>query len=136
MMKRQYGLGTFALIGLIASLSVVGLLAYKVIPPYLDNMYVEEALRSVVPTDGSKLTKQGIQRKLANFGMVNSFTKDIQDGFFVKRIKGGFIINSVYEVRSPLFMDVDVVVSFKKQLDTTNPDACCEFLVEDFDAKN
>ncbi len=103
--------------------------AFKVVPMYAENRYVESALRSLVE-GGQKLeemTDAEIKKKLANFYMINNVrsegpTKNI----VIDRDANKTLVTIDYEIRDNLFWNIDLVLSFQNHLDSTRPNQCCK----------
>ena len=127
--KHQRGLGMLQWALVIAIAGFFLLFAFKVVPLYAENRYVESALRSL-QSSGEKLeqmTDGEINKKLNNFYLVNNVrsegpTKNIK----VVRESEKAVVTIDYETRVPLFWNIDLVVSFQNHLDSTRPGQCCK----------
>ncbi|VUD56513.1 hypothetical protein TDB9533_02169 [Thalassocella blandensis] len=134
-MKSQKG---FSMPGWILIIGFAGFLMMFVIaaaPPYIDNIYVQDALKSLVK-DGQNLgqmEKNEIKRALSSYFTINRINSDAEKSFEIKKYGNRVIVNANYEVRSNLMANIDVVVKFENQLDSNNPQACCERLVTKID---
>lgn len=133
----QRGMSTSSLILVIGLAGFFLTLLFKMGPAYLDNMGVRSAMKSMVTNypDIHELDKERIQSHLSNFFTINNVrnhnTKDIK----IIRTAERTLLNHEYERRIHLFLNVDVVMSFRNQLDSSNVDACCKFLVENIEKK-
>lgn len=127
--KRQRGLGMLQWALVIAIAGFFLLFAFKVVPLYAENRYVESALRSL-ETGGEKveqMTDAEIKKKLGNFYMINNVrsegpTKNIK----IDRRSEDLLITIDYETRVPLFYNIDLVLSFQNHLDSSRPGQCCK----------
>lgn len=127
--RNQRGLGMLQWALVIAIAGFFLLFAFKVIPLYAENRYVESALRSL-ESGGQKLdemTDAEISKKLNNFYMINNVrsegpTKNIK----VVRESEKALVTVDYETRVPLFYNIDLVLSFQNHLDSTRPGQCCK----------
>ncbi|QEY13766.1 MULTISPECIES: DUF4845 domain-containing protein [unclassified Cellvibrio] len=127
--KRQRGLGMLQWALVIAVAGFFLLFAFKVVPLYAENRYVESALRSL-ETGGEKveqMTDAEIKKKLGNFYMINNVrsegpTKNIK----IDRRSEDLLITIDYETRVPLFYNIDLVLSFQNHLDSSRPGQCCK----------
>lgn len=127
--KRQRGLGMLQWALVIAVAGFFLLFAFKVVPLYAENRYVESALRSL-ETGGEKIenmTDAEIKKKLGNFYMINNVrsegpTKNIH----IDRRSEDLLITVDYETRVPLFYNIDLVLSFQNHLDSARPGQCCK----------
>lgn len=129
LLKHQRGLGMLQWALVIAIAGFFLLFAFKVVPLYAENRYVESALRSL-ETSGEKLeqmTDAEITKKLNNFYMINNVrsegpTKNIK----IERESEKAVVTVDYETRVPLFYNIDLVLSFQNHLDSTRPGQCCK----------
>ncbi len=127
--KHQRGLGMLQWALVIAVAGFFLLFAFKVVPLYAENRYVESALRSL-ETGGEKvgeMTDAEIRKKLGNFYMINNVrsegpTKNIK----IDRRSEDLLITIDYETRVPLFYNIDLVLSFQNHLDSARPGQCCK----------
>lgn len=127
--KGQRGLGILQWALVIAVAGFFLLFAFKVIPLYAENRYVESALRSL-ENGGEKvenMTDAEIKKKLGNFYMINNVrsegpTKNIK----IDRRSEDLLITVDYETRVPLFYNIDLVLSFQNHLDSSRPGQCCK----------
>lgn len=127
--KHQRGLGMLQWALVIGIAGFFILFAFKVIPLYAENRYVESALRSL-EAGGEKLeqmTDGEINKKLNNFYMINNVrsegpTKNIK----IVRESEKVLVKVDYETRVPLFYNIDLVLSFQNHLDSTRPGQCCK----------
>ncbi|WP_039916430.1 DUF4845 domain-containing protein [Cellvibrio mixtus] len=128
-LKHQRGLGMLQWALVIAVAGFFLLFAFKVVPLYAENRYVESALRSLV-SGGEKIeemTDAEITKKLNNFYMINNVrsegpTKNIK----IEREAEKAVITVDYETRVPLLYNIDLVLVFKNHLDSTKPTQCCK----------
>jgi len=129
LIKHQRGMGMLQWALVIAIAGFFLLFAFKVVPLYAENRYVESALRSL-ENGGEKLeqlTDAEIKKKLNNFYTINNVrsegpTKNIK----VARESEKALVTVDYETRVPLFWNIDLVLSFQNHLDSTRPGQCCK----------
>jgi hypothetical protein len=127
--KHQRGMGMLQWALVIAIAGFFMLFAFKVVPLYAENRYVESALRSL-ENGGEKLeqmTDAEITKKLNNFYMINNVrsegpTKNIK----IERESEKAVVTVDYETRVPFFWNIDLVLSFQNHLDSTRPGQCCK----------
>ncbi|MFL0803099.1 MAG: DUF4845 domain-containing protein [Agarilytica sp.] len=132
MKNKQRGFLSYAQIFLLFSTGVFILLGVKIIPIYSEHIYVEDALKFLVKSNSNieSLDKEEIENKLSKYVAVNAVGSTQANSFIVKRMKEKTLISSVYEIRVPIVSNIDAVLSFKSQLDTSKPDECCKYLVD------
>lgn len=126
-LRYQVGLSS---IGWLLTIMVAGfflLCAFKLIPAYADDRYIQTALKSL--PQGRALTELSngeIKKKLGKFYMINNVRSEGSKNIKIERTSKKTLVNINYEVRVPLFHNIDVVMVFKNQLDSSRPDACCK----------
>lgn len=130
-MKTMNKQGGYSLLQWALMIGVGGfflIFAFRVVPMYAENRYVESALRSLAST-GNKLdemTDGEIRKKLADFYMINNVRSEGPTKNIVITRKSNKVLVTVdYEARDNLFLNIDLVVTFKNHLDSTRPDDCC-----------
>lgn len=129
--RRQKG---FSPIGWLLVILVGGfflLVAFKVTPPYFDNMYIADALRTLPELGGGEygydnVTKTQVTSHLQKYFAVNNVRGEVVKNIEVTRDKRNLIVDINYEVRVPFAYNVDVVMTFKNQFDSSRPDECCK----------
>lgn len=133
--KRQSGFSTVGWMVIICLTIAIATIAVAIVPAYVENIYVKEALNFLVKNnaDLENTSKASIKGQLGKYMAINSLGDVQSKSFNVVRYDGRLIVNSVYEIRENVFNNVDVIVSFKNQLDTKNPEACCEYLIDSWD---
>lgn len=128
-LKKQRGLGMLQWALVIAIAGFFLLFAFKVVPLYAENRYVESALRSLA-SGGEKIEEMSdteIIKKLNNFYMINNVrsegpTKNIK----IEREAEKAVVTVDYETRVPLMYNIDLVLTFANHLDSTKPTQCCK----------
>ncbi len=132
MQNRQKGFLSYTQIFSLFALGVLILFVVKLMPVYSENVYVTDALRalSVNNADLNALDKNQIETQISKYMTVNSVGPDPATSISVKRMGDKYIVSSVYETRVPIIHNIDAVISFKSQLDTSKPDECCKYLVD------
>ncbi len=137
MRKYQRGMSTIGWAAVLAVGTVIVTCAVKMVPAYTENIYIVDAMKFLVDNESNleSLSKEQIQSKLDKYMVINSVSPQAKEGIEIKRHERRLLVNSDYEVRVPIAFNIDVVMSFRNQLDTANPDACCDFLIESFDDK-
>lgn len=129
LINRQRGLGMLQWVLVIAVAGFFLIFAFKVIPLYAENRYVESALRSLATgsEEVDEMSEMEIKQKLGNFYMVNNVrsegpTKNIK----IERESDKVLVTIDYETRVPLFYNIDLVLTFQNHLDSTRPGECCK----------
>ena len=108
-------------------------LLFKMGPVYMDNMGVRSAMKSMATSssDIADMSKQEVYTKLDSFFTINGIRDiSVKDMEIIRR-KDRTLINHVYERRVPIFYNVDVVMAFKNQIDSSNIQECCSYLIDE-----
>ena len=103
---------------------------FKILPAYFDNRFIVAALKSVGESDPPlhERSASEIKSALQSTLTLNNIRGDVLKNIEVVRDKGKVFVNIDYEVRQNLFSNLDVVMVFENQLDSSRPDLCCERL--------
>lgn len=102
--------------------------AIKVGNAYFNNTFVEAALVSASQLDPplGEMTKKQIKSKIRSVFNLNNVRGAPAESIEVVRVKRDMFVNVNYEVREPLFFNIDLVMKFDNQLDLSDPEACCK----------
>ncbi len=126
-LKKQSGLSTLGWLMAIAVFGFVLMCGFKMGPVYLDNGFVVGALKSLADSESdlNQLSNSAIRKKLNSMFMINNIRGDVTKQVKIVREKNRVLVNINYEKRVPLFYNVDVVMTFNNQLDSSRPGECC-----------
>lgn len=103
----------------------------KMGPAYIDAHFVEEGLLSLTDNSGLReMSNTEIKRELDRFFTINNVRGEPTKAVKIIRGADSTLVSINYELRQPLFHNVDVVMKFDKQLNTAKPELCCEPLVD------
>ena len=126
-LRRQTGM---SMIGWLLVLVVAGffmLCAFRMIPAYGENRYIQSALRSLPAGDDlEEMSNGAIRKKMLSFYMVNNVRSEGAKQIAIDRSSNKLTVNVDYEVRVPLFYNIEVVMSFANQVDSSRPNECCK----------
>lgn len=129
--SRQSG---FSLPSLLFFFLVLGFLLtvfLKLFPLYQDDLLVKEGFKTFIEAhkeDLGNMTKVEMSTHLSKFFTVNSVRGEAADlkHLEVERLRDKVIFRYAYETRVPFVKNVDLIVWFKTELDSSNPQACCK----------
>lgn len=116
--NKQKGLTGISIMVIIIVIAFAAVIFLKIMPIYFDSFKVGDVVSSLKEERGlgekpnSEITSMILKRLDVN--MVSDVTKD---HIFIEKIKNEVVIDVEYEVRKPLFGNLDVVVSFKKSVE-------------------
>lgn len=135
--QKQLGLGS---VGWLFVLTVGGfalLCLFRLGPVYMDDRAIQGSFKNLAERnpDLTSLRKSEIRSQLSKYNTINGIRSPGSREIDITRKKDKLLINNQYEVRVPLFYNIDVVLSFENQLDSENPDKCCDFLIREKDKK-
>jgi len=137
MRKYHQGFISIQWLAILIVIGVIMLCAARMVPVYIENIYVTDALKFVLSSnvDIHDLDKSEIKSQLGKYMTINAIGSVQSGSFQVHKTQKATYVNSVYEVRVPIIHNIDAVMSFKNQLDSSNPEACCKYLVDNWDDK-
>lgn len=113
--NKQKGMTGISIMALLILIAFVVLTLLKIMPIYFDSFKVGDVISSLKEERGlgeksnSEITKMILKRLDVN--MVSDVTKD---NVFIEKSKNQVLIDVEYEVRKPMFGNLDIIISFKK----------------------
>jgi len=113
--NKQKGMTGISIMALLILIAFVAVTLLKIMPIYFDSFKVGDVISSLKEERGlgeksnSEITKMILKRLDVN--MVSDVTKD---NVFIEKSKNQVLIDVEYEVRKPMFGNLDIIVSFKK----------------------
>lgn len=137
MKQKQKGFISIQMALFIFLIAMFAYCLFKLVPPYVENIYVKDSMKFLVDTNDNihEIDKSALQSQLYKYMTINSVGDVQAKSFKIHRTRDVTFVNSVYEVRVPLFLNIDAVMSFKNQLDSTKPEDCCDYIVDNWDEK-
>jgi len=129
-LNNQRGVSSLGWLAILMSSGFFLMCGFKIIPLYADNVYMKNGLKSLKelenPEGGFDGVSNGIiKSQLKNFNTVNNVRNSEANNIKIERFKNKFLVNLNYERRVPLFYNIEVVVTFKNQFDSSRPHDCC-----------
>lgn len=125
-LKRQRGLSSLGWLFVISIGGFALLCGFKLGPVYLDNTFVRGALQSLSKEEDLMGMNNGtIRGKLSKLFAVNNIRGEVTKKVKIERKKDRVLVNINYEERIPLIYNIDVVLTFENQLDSSRPGECC-----------
>ena len=113
--NKQKGLTGVSIIVLLVFFAFFAVALLKVMPIYFDSFKVGDVVSGLKDERGlgekpnSQIVKMILKRLDVN--MVSDVTKE---HIFIEKVKNEVFIDIEYEVRKPMFGNLDVIISFKK----------------------
>ena len=126
--KRQLGISKLALLLLLAVVGFFLLCAFRLIPVYLDDRYIQTALRTLDEGGESvaEMSDREIRKKIGRFFTVNNVRSQSADAIEIDRSQDSVLVIMNYEVRVPIIYNIDAVLTFNNVWDSSRPDECCK----------
>ncbi|MEH6649311.1 MAG: DUF4845 domain-containing protein [Motiliproteus sp.] len=111
--------GGWSFSGLLVVLVVVGIfvaVGFKLVPAYTDHETLKSIMQSTI-SDQALLSKskREIKAGIGKKTRMNNMRDIPKDYVKITKEKGEVFLNIDYEIRIPIFANVDAVVSFKEQ---------------------
>nr|WP_010132899.1 DUF4845 domain-containing protein [Microbulbifer agarilyticus] len=130
-LANQRGMSYWGWLAIIAVFGFGLTVVSKMGPAYVDAHFVEEGLHSLANNSGVReMSNTEIKRELDRFFTINNVRGEPTESVKIIRGADSTLVSINYELRQPLFQNVDVVMKFNKQLNTAKPELCCEPLVD------
>lgn len=131
-LKNQVGLSSLGWLFILLVGGFTLACFFKLGPHYLDHHYIDVSLSALMEQgkDLDEMDEDDIIRQLNKFMMVNNVRGKEASAFKVVRKSDRTLVNNEYEVRVPMFVNIDAILTFRSQLDSSKPENCCEFLIE------
>lgn len=126
--KKQAGMSSLSWLIVLVIAAFVLMCFFKLGPVYLENLHIRGALKGMGEQhagDLNELSKTSIRSELSKFYIINNIRGEAAKALEVERKKGYTLVIVAYEVRVPLFANIDVVLSFNNVLDSRKPEECC-----------
>lgn len=118
-LSKQTGASAPLVILFIAMLAMILTVAFKLYPAYFEHWQIESVVQSFEDEPGlSELSLREIEKRFdirLTSNNVRQFNR--QDSVFISKEDGLLTIDVDYEVRVPVYRNVDVIVKFEKLLE-------------------
>lgn len=117
--------------GWLLILLVVGftlLCVFRMVPAYVDNRYIQEGLLDLAE-EGDKIEEMSphdIRRRVGKFFQMNNVRSQSANSIEVERRQNKTLVKMNYEVRVPIIYNIDVVMTFNNEWDSSRPYECCK----------
>ena len=126
--RRQRGWSSWSLLLVMIIAAFFLLCAFKLIPVYAENYYIVNGLKQLGedPQKLSKMSNDQIRRDLSSYYTINNVRSAGSKQLEISRSSRGVVITNQYEERIPLLGNIDVVLKFHNELDSSRADDCCK----------
>jgi hypothetical protein len=124
---KQQGSMSLGMMYLIFSLGFFLMCAFKIGPAYLDNSFVEAALKSMGSDPAiAEMSNRDFRKKLSKKFSMNNIRGEVTEAVQVKKTPKGTLITIDYENRIPIVANLEVVLTFKNHWNSNTPTVCCK----------
>jgi len=115
--SRQQGMTLWSLLYVLITLGLLGIVAVKSVPVYLNAHDVRTTLAEVadqpdMASASAAAIQQSVQKRFDAGYVTNVTGRDVQ----VKKVGRSRVLEMLYEVRRPLFFNMSLVYSFDEQV--------------------
>jgi len=120
--RKQEGASFLSMLTIILVAGVFFSVAFKLYPAYMDYMTIDSVLTKVIQ-DNDEISKdpKSIKRDLDKKWAVNQIRLPNKESLIIRRKEGVVRMTLDYEVRVPMFFNVDAMVKFEKQYEAIAP---------------
>ena len=120
--KQQAGASFFSVLIVLIVAGFLFSIAFKLYPAYTDNLTVESVIEDMVSDrEQLKTGPQGLKSSFIKKMRINQVKLPHKDSLVITRKEGVIRFILDYEVRIPMFYNVDAVVVFKKEYEAIAP---------------
>lgn len=133
--RKQLGMTNLGIITLLLSIGTFIWIIFKVVPPYFNNRFVVNALATLAEYENADggfdgLSNTKIRRHLSDYFTVNNMRDESIESIVIDRERNKFVVKMNYEIREPFFNNVDLILTFNNEFDSSRPHECCDPLSE------
>lgn len=133
--RKQLGMTYLGMLTLLLSVGTVIWVTFKVVPPYFNNRFVANALATLAEYENADggldgLSNTKIRRHLSDYFTVNNMRDESINSIEIDRERNKFVVKMNYEIREPFFGNIDLILTFNNEFDSSRPNECCEPLSE------
>lgn len=130
--STQTGMSTLGMLLTIGVAAFFLTCAFRLGPAYLDNRFIVGALETLgeSASELNSMSNREIQRKLSQIFQLNNVRGEVTKEVEIDRGDGKVIVSVNYEQRIHMFLNIDVILTFNNELDSSRPDACCKVASE------
>lgn len=116
--NKQKGLTGISIMAILVVIAFGALIFLKIMPIYFDSFKVGDVVSSLKAERGlGEKSNNEITRMILKRLDVNAVTDVTKEHIFIEKTKNDVFVDLEYEVRKPMFGNLDVVISFKKSVE-------------------
>lgn len=126
----QRGLSSIAWLLIILVAGFFLTCAFKMVPVYADNVFIKDGLKSLTEFEDTErgyggMSNSDIKTHLASYFNINNVRSEAIKNIDIDRRSDKILVNINYDVRVPLFYNIDIGMAFRNQFDSNRPAECC-----------
>lgn len=116
--SRQRGWSLWSLLSTLVTVLVLGTLAVRLLPVYVDHNMVITVSRSIMESrDTANLSQGQFRREVSRSLRINNISEVDPDSVTLVRAGGDLSVRINYERRVPLFRNIELLVSFDDRVE-------------------
>ena len=116
--NKQKGLTGISIMMILIAIAFSALIFLKIMPIYFDAFKVGDVVSAIKEERGlAEKSNNEIATMILKRLDVNMVSDVTKEDIIIERAKGTVFIDVEYEVRKPMFGNLDVIVSFKKSVE-------------------
>lgn len=116
--SRQRGWSLWSLLTTLVTVMVLGTLAVRLLPVYVDHNMVITVSRSIMDSrDTANLSQGQFRREVSRSLRINNISEVDPDSVTLVRAGGDMSVRIHYERRVPLFRNIELLVSFDDRVE-------------------
>ena len=118
--NNQKGLTGVSIMVLLVAIAFIAIIFLKIMPIYFDSFKVGDVVSGMKEERGlGDKTNNEIASMIMKRLDVNMVSDVTKEDIIIEKLKNEVFIDVEYEVRKPMFGNLDVVVSFKKSVEAS-----------------
>ena len=129
-LTNQAGISLVTVLSVIVFIAVTIIFSTAVLPPAISHYNVNVALKAVADDPSmSRMRRSQLREAIQNQFRINNVTDEAKKALVITKKSaddGALLATVAYEVRKDLYMNIDVVMTYKSELHTDRPDLCCK----------
>ena len=116
--NKQKGLTGISIMVMLIAIAFIAVIFLKIMPIYFDGFKVGDVVTAMKEERGlGDKSLNEIKTMILKRLDVNMVTDVTKEHIFIDKIKNEIFIDVEYEVRKPMFGNLDVIISFKKSVE-------------------
>lgn len=122
MKNREVGASLLSMLIVLLMAGTLFAIAFKLHQPYLDHRTIDSILQGLIQEpDQISQSPREIRSTIAKRFLINQIDMLPRESLEITKKRGDITINVNYEVRLPMFHNVDAVVSFSESYEAVLP---------------